>query len=470
MNFDQIEFVPALQQALQTMQYTTLTPIQEAIIPRLLQHQDLIVQSKTGSGKTLAYALPVLQNITFESFTPQALILVPTRELAQQVTRTFNSLGLYLHTHHQMLIGKQSFCDQRDDLKRRTHVVIATPGRLLQHINEQTIDLSKISCLILDEADEMFHLGFRTTLEKILATLPHSIQTCCLSATFPEEIKCFIDQHFPSAKWIQHDAQTIPQQLHQQFFLMEETQRFSALLDLLQAHPIQRCIIFVNTIEQAQTLSDQLQSLQLLACPLHGKQTQEERFASLQHFKDGNMRILVASNVAARGLDIFDVSLIVNYDFPLTIQAYIHRVGRTARMEKEGLAVSFLTKGQRSLFEQLQQTFPSLSLSKAVFSKTYSLDALRIPLKKKEQREDLLFANVTKLCIFAGKSKKIRPGDLLGALCSIDGITKEDIGVIKVQEHNSYVDILNGKGTLAFEELQNRTIKNKHIRVEYAKQ
>lgn len=468
MQFSQLELSQSLQKALQTMKYETLTMIQEAVIPSMLTKEDLIVRSMTGSGKTLAYALPILQQISFDIQTPQALVIVPTRELAQQVTRTFDSLGINLHTHHQMLVGKQSFHFQREDLKQRTHVVIATPGRLLQHIHEQTIDLSKLSMLVLDEGDEMFHLGFRQTLEKILDHLPHERQTCCFSATFPSDVHQFMDANFPHARWIEQDQDEMPDQLTQQFFLIEKEHRFAFLIDLLQTYPIKRCIVFVNTIELAQQLTKQLQAMQLLTSALHGKQTQEERFASLQEFRDGKTRILVSSNVAARGLDIDDVSLIVNYDFPLTLQAYIHRVGRTARMHKDGSAISLIDSKQMAIFQQLCQRDPSCIIESPVCTKAYPLDALRKPLEKKLQREDLAYQQVTKLCIFAGKSKKIRPGDLVGAICSIEGITNEDIGVIKIQEHQSYVDILNEKGMIVLEQLNRRTIKNKRIRVEIA--
>lgn len=468
MEFKQLKLSAPLQKALSSMHYETLTPIQEKVIPKMLKKEDMVVQSMTGSGKTLAYVIPILQRISFDSFFPQALILVPTRELAQQVKRTLDAVGLYLHTHHQMLVGKQSFHDQKEDMKQRTHVIVATPGRLYQHIQEKTVDLHNISMLIIDEADEMFHLGFRPILEKIISYLPKQKQTACFSATFPDEIRQFIQKHITSANWIQEDADIFPRQLTQLFYAIKDEEKFSGLLDILQSFSITRCIIFMNTIEAAQQLSMQLSKLDLLISTLHGKQTQEDRFASLQAFRDGQTRILIASNVAARGLDIDDISLIINYDFPLTAQSYIHRVGRSARMKKAGLAVSLVGPSSLSIFQQLQEIYPYFSIQPLALNRQFSFDQLRIPIKPKVQKEDLIYQDVMKLCIFAGKSKKIRPGDLVGAICAIDGVTSEDIGVIKVQEHNSYVEILNGKGEHVLQAFQTQTIKKKHIRVEKA--
>lgn len=468
MKFQELSLAAPLQKALARMQYETLTPIQESVIPRLLQGESLIAQSMTGSGKTLAYALPILQHITFDSLYPQALILVPTRELAQQVTQTLDALGLFLHTHHQMLVGKQSFAFQREDMKQRTHVLVATPGRLLQHIHEGTVHLECLSMLVLDEADEMFRLGFRSTLDKILAQLPAGLQCACFSATFPSTIRRYLSERFPFAQFLEQQEQELPTQLTQRFFSCAPADAPQLLLAVLQAWPIRRCILFVNTIEQAEQLTQFLSERSLAVEALHGKQRQEERFASLRHFRDGTTRILVASNVAARGLDIPEVSLIVNYDFPLTLETYIHRVGRTARMEAAGLAISFVDPSNMTVFEQLQHMDPSVTIVSPALSVCYPLKELQQPLVRTVRREELVRQDVLRLCIFAGKSKKLRPGDLVGAICSIDGVDGEDIGVIKIQEHHSYVEILNGKGTTVLSALQQRTIKNRKIRVEIA--
>ena len=468
MEFTQLHLREPLQRALTRMGYETLTPIQESVIPRLLQGESLIVQSLTGSGKTLAYAVPLLQQIDFASYRPKALILTPTRELAQQVTQVFDALGTFLHTHHQLLVGKQSFHYQREDMKRRTHVLIATPGRLYQHIQEHTVVLDELSMLVLDEADEMFRLGFRQTLDKIFPHLPAALQTACFSATYPDDIRQYIKERFPHAAWSLATAPIIPAQLSQQFFPCAKEDAFPLLLDVLTSYPIQRCILFVNTTEQADQLAARLQSLDLRAQQLHGKQTQEERFATLRQFREGSTRILVASNVAARGLDIDEVSLIVNYDFPLTPQAYIHRVGRSARMEAKGAALSFIAPCHLAAWEALCKQYPTFTLTQPRLSKAYPLDALKQPLEKRTRREERVRSDVMELCVFAGKSKKLRPGDLVGAICAIEGVSGEDIGVIKIQEHHSYVEILNGKGAAVLQALNAGTIKKRKIRVEIA--
>lgn len=468
MKFSQLDLSIQLSKALSHMQYSELTEIQEKVIPKLLRNESVVAQSMTGSGKTLAYAVPLLQKITIEERHPQALILVPTRELALQTKKTLDALGLYLHTRHLLLVGKQSFHFQKEDMKQRTHIIIATPGRLLQHIQEHTVDLSHLSTLVLDEADEILRLGFRQTLDKIFPHLPSGMQSACFSATFPKEVHSFLHERFSRSLWIKSDAPVLPQGLKQIFIRTVAEHRYELLLDALCSYSIKRCMIFVNTIEEAERLHQKLLDQNLLSTTLHGNQTQEERFSSLQSFRDGKTRLMVASNVAARGLDIPDVSLIVNYDFPLKKESYIHRIGRSARMEQSGLALSFVIKGRTAVFDELKETFPSFSLIEPQFSCQYSLQRLQQPLEQTLSREQLIRQDVMKLCIFAGKSKKLRAGDLVGAICSIEGIDGDDIGVIQIQDHNSYVEILNGKGELVLTKLNQRTIKNKRIRVEKA--
>lgn len=468
MRFDALDLRKELKDTLAALTYEDLTPIQEQVIPALLQQQDIIVRSHTGSGKTLSYALPLLQRLTFDTKQVQGLVLVPTRELAQQVKTVLDEVGLYLGTRHLLLVGKQSFRHQREDLKQRTAVVIATPGRLLQHLQEETISLTRLRFLILDEADEMFRLGFLETLQKIFAFLPPNRQTACFSATYPPAVQAFLNEWLPDARRIQEDVETtLPKGLQQVFYAVSEPQKTEALLQLLRQYDLRRVILFVNTIEQANALYAALRKQELLCTLLHGELTQEERFAHLQQFHDGAMRLLIASNVAARGLDIPDVSLIVNYDFPLQLEAYIHRVGRSARMEAEGTAVSFLTPADQARVK----AWPSFSGTLAPFQPKllYSLDTLRAPLPPETKRSDALRQETKRLCIFAGKNRKLRPGDLVGAICSIPSLRAQDIGVIQIQERQSYVEILHGKGDLVLEALQERTIKNRRFRVEEAR-
>lgn len=468
MDFTELKLKSELRQTLSRMNYTTLTPIQERCIPPLLAGESLIAQSRTGSGKTLAYALPLLEKIRFETFLPQALILVPTRELALQVQQTLDNVGMYCRTRHLLLIGRQPFRFQREDLKQRTHVIIATPGRLLQHMQEGTVDLSGLSMLVIDEADEMFRLGFRKSLNAILHRLPAPLQRACFSATYPDSVTDFLQEHFADVPRLMQPRQQLPVQLKQHFMKVSPQARLAVLPDVLASFPLRRCIMFVNTIETADFLCETLQKSGILCDTLHGAMMQEERFNALQAFRDGTLRMLIATNVAARGLDIPNVSLILNYDFPLNAEIYIHRVGRSARMEAEGAALSFLTPRDQEVYRQLRADFPGLEDPEWVPDPQWH-DQLTQPLPKEEKREDALRAEKMKLCVFAGKSRKLRPGDLVGAICGIDGVTAEDIGVIDIQEHHAFVEILHGKGEVVLQALQTRTIKNRKIKVEEAR-
>ena len=439
MKFTDLRLKDELQQTLSRMNYTTLTPIQERCIPALLQGQSLVAQSQTGSGKTLAYALPLLERVRFEEYHPQALILVPTRELALQVKQTLDSLGMYCRTRHLML----------------------------QHMQEETLDLSQLSLLVLDEADEMFKLGFRKSLNRILQRIPQT-QRACFSATYPDSVDDFLQEHFAGVPKLLLPRQTLPAQLTQHFMAVSLKKRDALLTDVLASFSLRRCIVFVTTIETADTLCARLREQEILCGTLHGEMLQEERFAALQAFREGQLRMLIATNVAARGLDIPDVSLILNYDFPLNEEIYIHRVGRTARMEAQGAALSFVTPRDQEVYQRLRTEFPDLEGPTWSPQPRYPAQ-LTQPLPPEKHRDDALRAEKMKLCILAGKSKKLRPGDLVGAICGIEGISAEDIGVISVQEHRSYVEILHGKGEHVLNALQGRTIKNRKIKAELAR-
>lgn len=453
--------------ALNALEFHDLTSVQQNAIPVLLDNKDCIIQSKTGSGKTAAYALPILEKITIDQKEPQALILAPTRELVLQIQETFDHLGVYKRIKTVAVFGKQPFAFQKEDLSQRCHVVIATPGRLLEHLKEKTFDPTKIQYLILDEADEMLGLNFYQDILQIIGYLPGSRMNCLLSATINDSIEDLSKDILNDPVWIVNNEQA--DQIEQSFYSTKTEEKSFCLFHLLAEEKPESCIIFANTRQMVDEIYEQLQAKQISVNKIHGGMLQEERLRQMNAFKQGEFRILVSTDVAARGIDIQKVDLIINYEVPNTFWIYIHRIGRSGRMNNKGKAITFVSNWEKEKYQQIIQKLNiSNDLKIIALQDEYDLSCLSNSKRLIEDKTKKLRKDITKLYINAGKSKKIRAKDLVGAIMSIDGIEFDDIGIIQIQEHQSYVDILNGKGKIVLNTLQNKKIKNKSVRVEVA--
>ena len=347
MDFTELKLKSELRQTLSRMNYTTLTPIQERCIPPLLAGESLIAQSRTGSGKTLAYALPLLEKIRFETFLPQALILVPTRELALQVKQTLDNVGMYCRTRHLLLIGRQPFRFQREDLKQRTHVIIATPGRLLDLIGQGYVTLDTIRFFVLDEADRMLDMGFIHDIRRILPLLPERRQTLFFSATMPESIAALAAKILrnpvlvtvtPPASVVETIAQTV--------HFAEKAEKSQLLIDLLSASDAQQVLVFSRTKHGADKLAKILNRAGIRSCAIHGNKSQNARVKAMNDFKSGECRVMIATDIAARGIDIDQLPLVINYELPEVAETYVHRIGRTGRAGHEGAAWSFCSEDE----------------------------------------------------------------------------------------------------------------------------
>lgn len=468
MKFNTFVHDERILKALDALGFHDLTPVQQNTIPVLLDNKDCIVQSKTGSGKTAAYALPILEKIIIDQKEPQALILAPTRELVLQIQETFDHLGVYKKIKTVAVFGKQPFAFQKEDLSQRCHVIIATPGRLLEHLKECTFDSTKIQYLILDEADEMLGLNFYQDILQIIEYLSDSRINCLLSATINDSIENLSkDILNDPVLIINHDQAA---QIDQSFYSTKIEDKISYLIHFLVKEKPESCIVFANTRQMVDEIYEQLKARKISANKIHGGMLQEDRLRQMNAFKQGEFRILVSTDVAARGIDIQKVDLIINYEVPNTSWIYIHRIGRSGRMNDEGKAITFVSKQEK---EKYQEIINKLKLSKNLktidLHDEYDLSCLSKSERQLEDKTKRLRKDITKLYINAGKSKKIRAKDLVGAIMSIDGIEFDDIGIIQIQEHQSYVDILNGKGKIVLDVLQNKKIKNKLVRVEIAK-
>ena len=355
--FRDLNLDPAVLQALTDVGYEMPTPIQAATIPPLLAGADLLGQAQTGTGKTAAFALPVLSKIDTGRAQPQALVLVPTRELAIQVAEAFQSYAAHMKGFHVLPIyGGQSYTPQLKGLKRGAHVVVGTPGRIMDHMKRGTLDLSGLSFLVLDEADEMLQMGFVDDIEWILEQTPPTRQVALFSATLPSAIRRIAQKHLkkPVEITIQSKTSTAAN-IRQRYWLVSGLHKLDALTRILEAETFDGMLIFVRTKLETVDLSDRLQARGFDAAPLNGDIPQQQRERTVNALKAGKVDIVVATDVAARGLDVERISHVVNYDVPYDSESYIHRIGRTGRAGRKGEAILFIAPRERNMLRIIER-------------------------------------------------------------------------------------------------------------------
>ena len=355
--FRDLNLDAAVLQALTDVGYEVPTPIQAATIPPLLSGVDLLGQAQTGTGKTAAFALPVLSKIDLGRAQPQALVLVPTRELAIQVAEAFQSYAAHMRGFHVLPIyGGQSYTPQIKGLKRGAHVVVGTPGRIMDHMKRGTLDLGGLSTLVLDEADEMLQMGFIDDIEWILEQTPPTRQVALFSATLPSAIRRIAQKHLkkPVEITIQSKTSTAAN-IRQRYWLVSGLHKLDALTRILEAETFDGMLIFVRTKLETVDLADRLQARGFDAAPLNGDIPQQQRERTVNALKAGKVDIVVATDVAARGLDVERISHVVNYDVPYDSESYIHRIGRTGRAGRKGEAILFIAPRERNMLRIIER-------------------------------------------------------------------------------------------------------------------
>lgn len=340
MGFAGVELAADVKRAIDGMGFVKATPVQEKTIPAFLEESDLIVQAPTGTGKTGAFGIPIVQMIDMRDRCAQALILSPTRELAIQTARVLQKLTLFKKgVQIATLYGGESIYRQFDALRRRPQIIVATPGRLIDHIERGSVNLSSIKTVVLDEADRMLDMGFKDDLDYILNAVPGKHQTVLFSATLPRGIQEIARNYQLNAKHIVIKQDTLTVESVQQFYTtVNSGAKKSELLALLKGTGCTLCLVFVNTKRMADTLCEDLKKQNLRADVLHGDINQQKRERIMNSFRAGRLDILVATDVAARGIDVRNIDLVVNYDLPMDSESYVHRIGRTGRADRLGTA------------------------------------------------------------------------------------------------------------------------------------
>lgn len=346
-----------LLQAISDVGYEAPSPIQAASIPPLLEGHDLVGQAQTGTGKTAAFALPALSRVDTTLAMPQVLVLTPTRELAIQVAEAFQSYAARMPGFHVLPIyGGQGYGGQLHGLKRGAHVVVATPGRLIDHLERGSINLSHLKMLVLDEADEMLRMGFIDDVETILQKTPESRQTALFSATMPPRIRRIAETYLREPVDISIEAKTrTAENIRQRYWLVGGMQKLDALTRLLEVEPFDAMLVFARTKQGTEELADKLQARGFAATAINGDVPQPMRERAVQKLRDGQVDILVATDVAARGLDVDRISHVLNYDIPHDVESYVHRIGRTGRAGRSGEAIMFVTARERGMLHSIER-------------------------------------------------------------------------------------------------------------------
>lgn len=438
---------------LAALDYETMTPIQTQSLPLLLKGMDVIAQAKTGSGKTAAFGLALLNSLNVAFFAVQVLILCPTRELAEQVSQAIRSLArLIPNVKILNLSGGMPFTPQSDSLKHGAHIVIGTPGRIQKHLDKNTLSLNKVNILVLDEADRMLDMGFIDDIKNIVQKCPPRRQTLLFSATYPEEIEVLANKIMRNPQTIKVEENTQPK-IEQRFYEVSNTKdKFSLLNSLLLHYKPTSTLIFCNTKQQSAEVAHQLTQTGFSALTLNGDMEQIDRDVAMIRFGNKSCSILIATDVAARGLDIKELPMVINFDLAFELETYIHRVGRTGRAGHTGLALTITTPADAQRLCIIEEY-------------------LNRPLKL-ESTDKLKTANapvpkpiMSTICLSSGRKDKIGPGDILGSLTKEGGLPGTAIEKINITTLNSYVAIHKDYVEKACQHFKNAKLKGRKVLV-----
>lgn len=474
LKFKNLKISPEILKSLELLGYKVLSKVQQSSIPLAMEGKDIIVKSQTGSGKTAAFAIPICEKIDIEERKPQALVLTPTRELAVQIKDDISNIGRFKKIRCAAIFGKQPMTTQMRELKQRVHVVVGTPGRTIDHIERKNVDFSEIKYLVIDEADEMMNMGFIDQVEEIINTLPSKRVTMLFSATMPEKIKLLCDKYMINPESIEVNPDNITvKNIYQYYYEVEEKNKNSLLNKVIYSEAPDSCIIFCDTKDQVDKLYQAMKDEKYSCLKLHGGMEQKDRLDVIKSFKKGESRFLVTTDVLSRGIHIEDVTHVINFDLPVEKENYVHRIGRTGRAGKEGTAITFVTPNEDMFLNEIEEYIESKIPRKEIPSnediekgKKIFKAKIKDGLKLKKDKSTEINKNVMKIHIHGGRKKKIRPGDIVGAITSIEDVNMEDIGIIDIQDNCSYVDILDNKGDKVLKALQNTKIKGKVLRVQ----
>ena len=529
--FDEMNLSPAVFSALQNVGYDTPTPIQALTIPHLAQGKDMIGQARTGTGKTAAFALPLLSRIDLDNKRPQVLVLTPTRELAIQVADSFKTYGSKLKGLNVLSVyGGQSYGVQLKQLKRGVHVVVGTPGRLMDHMRKKTVSFADLFCVVIDEADEMLHMGFIDDVEWILDRTPEESQTALFSATMPRPIRKIAQKYLTTPKEIIVKPDTIEQKtINQQYWMVKGVKKAYALTRILEAASFDGVIVFVKTKAATLDVAKMLENKGFKAEALNGDLAQNARERTVNRLKNGHIDILVATDVAARGLDVDRISHVINYDMPSKVDPYTHRIGRTGRAGRTGEAILFVNRNERwmlrviekatkqkireiplpsnkainkkrvadfkmsitqtlasedlsaftTLIEEVakDQDIPVIQVAAALAKLSHGNTPFFIPAKKDEKKTKIetdppkvariipIEKGMERYRIEVGRRHGVRPRNIVGAISNESGLDSKHIGNIDINPEFSFIDLPYGMPKDIFRLLEKTRVGSRQMAI-----
>jgi ATP-independent RNA helicase DbpA len=449
-----------LQAQLEVIKFNTMTAVQAAALPKILEGRDVVAQASTGSGKTAAFGLGCLQKIDAKAFHVQALILCPTRELAEQVAQTMRSLAAKIsNTKILTLCGGVPLGPQIGSLSRSAHIIVGTPGRVLKHLNKQTLHLLSIDTLVLDEADRMLDMGFEDEIQEILSYMPPTRQNLLFSATYPDGVKSIrriMGKDTIHINVTQSDNKPV---IGEYWLPVDRHDRIKPLLAAMRVWGGALNLVFCNTKIDCARVCETLTNAGLDAVALHGDLEQHERNQTLVRFANGSANVLVATDVAARGLDIDDVDGVFNFELPTHAEVYVHRIGRTARAGKRGIAISLVADREMSRLSAVEE-----------FSEGKAMQLWEVPadlpdvLDADEIGEGLRRPGVYTVEINGGRRSKLRPGDVLGAITADKTVAGDAVGKIDLMDNLTYVAIRRDATPAELKQLNATKIKGRQYR------
>ena len=452
--FSSLPLQTALLDNLATLEYHSMTEIQAQSLPAILDGKDIIAQGKTGSGKTAAFGLGLLNKLQVKKFRIQTLVLCPTRELADQVAKEIRKLARAIHNIKVLtLCGGMPFGPQVGSLEHGAHIIVGTPGRIEDHLGRGTLSLEHVDTLVLDEADRMLEMGFQAALDNIVGNIPEQRQTLLFSATFPKQIQAIANKYLQTPEVVKVESTHASNTISQHFYHVEnDEQRLTAVRLLLLKHRPESSVIFCNTKIETQNVANKLAAYGFGVVALHGDLEQRDRDQTLVRFANKSASILVATDVAARGLDIDALDAVFNYHIAHDSEVHIHRVGRTGRAGSTGFAFSLFSDKERY----------KVGLLEDYLERTIEGEVL----PESEVLQSAVFSpKMTTIQIDGGKKQKVRPGDIVGALTGDNGIAFEQLGKIQMGANWAYIAVEKMVARKALNKLINGQIKGRKFRV-----
>ncbi|MGX5175355.1 ATP-dependent RNA helicase DbpA [Aliikangiella sp. IMCC44653] len=452
--FSQLNLIPELISNLESLAFNQMTPIQAQSLPPIILGKDVIAQAKTGSGKTAAFGLGILNKLKVKQFRVQTLVLCPTRELADQVAKEIRRLARAIHNIKVLTIcGGMPFGPQIGSLEHGAHIVVGTPGRIEEHVRKGNLNFDHLTTLVLDEADRMLEMGFKPALESIIAAMPRQRQTLLFSATFPKEIQAIAKQVMQQPQMVEAQETHNHTSIEQHFYLVSDfAERVAAVRLLLMKFLPTSAVVFCNTKKEVQELTMQLCDQGIYAVALHGDLDQKDRDQTLVRFANQSVNVLVATDVAARGLDIKSLDAVINVGMAHDSEVHVHRIGRTGRAGEKGIACSLVLEKEKFKIKRLED----------YLQQTISFEALP---DRSVLRGQLPTPRMLTLQIDGGKKQKVRPGDILGALTGENGIDGNNVGKIQIFPNTAYVAVATQVAKQALKKLSQGKLKGRSFKV-----